>query len=73
MKCLPDTAAAIILLAGLSVACARLLAGCSRPALSPKDVATIANCQAEGRACKDDGGSRCYRTYDTCMLDGGMR
>ena len=49
------------------------LHGCSRPALSPQDVATIARCQQVGRDCKADGGSECYGRYDACMADGGMR
>lgn len=37
------------------------------------DAAIIAKCEAEGRACKADGGADCYATYDACMRDGGQR
>lgn len=37
------------------------------------DAAIIAKCEAEGRACKSDGGMGCYGRYDACMKDGGLR
>lgn len=47
--------------------------GCAERGLSAHDALVIANCQAEGRACKSDAGAHCFIVYDTCMLDGGMR
>lgn len=37
-----------------------------------RTASTIAECQAEGRACKADGGTRCYGAYRACMTEGGL-
>lgn len=58
-----------------------VLAGVAcQQALSPADVADIeatgaiiAKCQAEGFACKADGGTNCYdEAYGACMRDAGL-
>lgn len=65
MKKLPDTFAVIILLTGLAIACARILAGCTPAQTSAGlDVAghsaALAVCRAEGK----DAGS--YSVYGRC-------
>lgn len=58
-------------------ACVSLLSSCG--GLTPAETkhvgetaATIAYCEAVGRACKADGGTRCYGAYRACMTDGGL-
>ncbi len=63
--------AVLVVLSATLLAC--LLTHCAERGLSEKDAKTIANCQAEGRACNSDAGAHCFIVYDTCMLDGGMR
>ena len=67
---------------GVSILGLRLIVACAAcgAGLTPADeahiaaqAAIIARCQAEGRACKADGGTGCFGTYDSCMRDGGLR
>lgn len=62
----------------VALGCALALAACCA-FLTPADRAEIANdaariaqCQAEGRACKADGGADCWGVYDGCMRDAGL-
>jgi hypothetical protein len=53
---------------------------CGPAALTPAEqkeidrtAATIAECEAAGRACKAGGGAHCFRaSYRACMTDGGL-
>ncbi len=53
-------------------ACAAALTPADRDKIA-HDAAQIEHCQEVGRACKADGGVDCYRQYDDCMQDGGLR
>lgn len=79
MKRLPDTVAVLILLVGLLIVCARILAGCSASQVGAGlDVAghsaALARCRARGK----DAGS--FEVYENCadgvdqhFMDGGVR
>ncbi len=76
----PDTLAAIVLLAGLAIACARLTVGCAGASLTPDDQAKlgvdgirIGVCQQKGRECKRTDAGGCFEVYDDCMADAGFR
>lgn len=70
MKRLPDSIAALVLLVGLSLACARCLAACAH-APAALDVAghsaALAVCRSEGKA------ARSYAVYETCADEADRR
>jgi hypothetical protein len=55
------------------VACSASTPTPAQQQMLTNEAAGIAQCQAQGRACKADGGTNCWDVYDSCMVDGGLR